>query len=92
MDKRSIFKSGKSAWIVVGVYILALYSTLNVAFDAYVSLYARIGRESMSHWINLSFTALGLTVLLWILICIRPRLSGYLGTSITVVKGPRLGW
>lgn len=85
MDKRSIFKSRKSAWIVVGFYILALYSTLNVAFDAYVSLYDRIGRESMSHWINLSFAALGLTVLLWILICIRPRLSGYLALAMILL-------
>ena len=66
------------AWTLVGLYVVLLYSTLTIAFDVYVSLYDDIGKASMSSWINLSFTAVGLVLLAWIMLCIRPGPTGYL--------------
>ena len=85
MDKETIFKSERRAWIAVGLYTVLLYSTLTVAFDAYVSVYHQIGRASMSNWINFGFAMVGLILLLWILLCIRPRMSGHIALLLIIL-------
>jgi VanZ family protein len=78
MHRETIFKSEKYAWMAVGLYTIVLYSTLTVAFDAYVSVYDQIGRASMSRWINSGFAVVGIILLGWILLRIRPQISGYM--------------
>jgi hypothetical protein len=78
MDRRTIFKSERNAWLAVCLYTIVLYSTLTLAFDLYVSIYGSIGKSSMSSAINLAFAAIGALLIIWTLMCVRPRLSGYL--------------
>lgn len=83
--QKTIFRSEKTAWLAAGIYTIILYSTLTVAFDAYVSVYDQIGRASMSRWINLAFAAAGVILLLWILLSIRPRLSGCIALLLIIL-------
>jgi hypothetical protein len=85
MQSKAIFQSEKTAWLAAGIYTIILYSTLTVAFDVYVSVYDQIGRASMSRWINLGFAAAGVMLLLWILLSIRPRLSGYIALLLIIL-------
>jgi VanZ family protein len=85
MERQTIFKTETRAWTAVVVYTVVLYSTLTIAFDVYVSVYDQIGRASMSGWINGAFALAGLVLLGWILLCIRPRLSGYAAMLLIVL-------
>ncbi len=62
-----LLSTEKRAWTAVALYTVFLYSTMTVAFDLYVSIYDRIGKQTMSTAINLVFAAAGvaLLALLW---------------------------
>ncbi len=53
----------KRAWAAVVLYTVFLYGTMTLVFDLYVSLYDRIGRETMSTAINLTFLVVGMLLL-----------------------------
>lgn len=72
------FSDEKTAWILTGVYLIFLYSTLTIAFDLYVSVFDRIGRESMSWWMNMAITAAGSLILIFALTRLRPPVAGYI--------------
>jgi len=72
-----LLNSEKKAWLATAIYLAFLYSTLTVAFDLYVSIFDRIGRESMSWWMNTAIAAAGLAVIAATIIRIRPSASGY---------------
>lgn len=75
---RTLFRREQHAWIAVAVYAVILYSTLTIAFDLYVSVFDRVGKATVSWWMNVSLGAAGLAVALLVIRLYRPRLSGYL--------------
>ena len=77
MWQQGIFRRERSAWIVFALYTIFLYSTLSLAFDLYVSVYQKLGREVVSTWMNVSFVLVGLVLLLWVLPAYRPSKWGY---------------
>ncbi len=60
------FSPERRAWIAVILYTLFLYSTLSLAFDLYMSIYRRIGRDSMSLSINSLFLIAGVLLMGWV--------------------------
>ncbi len=79
MKARSgIFATERQAWIAVALYTIVLYSTLTVAFDLYVSVFDRVGKATVSQWMNLSLAGTGALLVLLTVVWIRPRASGYL--------------
>jgi len=61
------FSSEWKAWTAVAVYTGLLYSTLTLAFDAYVFVYDRVGRETVSFWMNFAVGATGVLVVAYCL-------------------------
>jgi hypothetical protein len=76
--RKGIFKTERQAWVAVALYTVLLYSTLTVAFDLYVSVYDRVGKATVSQWMNLSLAGTGGLLTLIAVIWIRPKASGYL--------------
>ncbi len=72
-----VFSSEWKAWTAVAVCVALLYSTLTVAFDVYVYVYDRVGRETVSFWMNFAVGTTGVAVVVWLLLRYRPPLSGY---------------
>lgn len=79
---RYIFASERNTWLATFFYVLLLYGTLTLAFDWYVWAYARLGRESVSWWINSGFAILGLGVLGWVGLRVPHRWSNYVALGL----------
>jgi hypothetical protein len=78
----SLFSSEWKAWTAVAVYAGLLYGTLTVAFDLYVFVYDRVGRETVSFWMNFAVGTTGVLVVGWLLFHYRPPLSGYVALGL----------
>lgn len=72
-----MFRSERLAWAVVAVYTAILYSTLTLAFDLYVSVYDRVGKATVSWWMNAAFVVAGVLLLAWVLRQFRPDAPGW---------------
>ena len=77
MWSRGIFRRERTAWAALGLYVVCLYSTLSLAFDLYVALYAKLGRSTVSTSMNLAFALVGLALLLWAIRRYRPSATGF---------------
>jgi hypothetical protein len=75
---RSFFSNEKTSWFLVGIYLVFLYSTLTIAFDLYVSVFDRIGRQSMSWWMNAAIITTSILILAIVLTRIRPTITGWM--------------
>lgn len=87
MWQQGIFSRERTAWIVLGLYTLFLYSTLSLAFDLYVSIYQKLGRATVSTWMNLAFLVAGMAIVVWVRVAYRPSKFGYavlLATAVVV--------
>lgn len=62
-----IFGTPVRAWLAVGIYTIALYSTLTLAYDLYIRVFDQIGRDWMSWLLNLTYVLIGLVILLLLL-------------------------
>jgi hypothetical protein len=75
---RTYFKRESRAWLAVALYTLLLYSTLTIAFDLYVYVFDRVGRSTVSWWMNAALSGAAIVTGLFLIRLYRPRLSGYL--------------
>lgn len=75
---KSFLSSEKKSWFLAGIYLIFLYSTLTIAFDLYVSVFDRIGRESMSWWMNTAIITTSILIVGIVLIRVRPTITGWM--------------
>ncbi len=72
-----IFSSPRKAWIAVVLYTVFLYSTLTLAFDLYMSLFDRMGREFMDSLMSWMYLPLGLILVALILLFFPRRIGAH---------------
>lgn len=72
-----IFSSPRKAWIAVVLYTVFLYSTLTIAFDLYVSLFDRMGREFMDSLMSWMYLPLGVILVVLVFLFIPRRIGVY---------------
>ena len=75
--RAGIFSSPRKAWIAVVLYTVFLYSTLTLAFDLYVSLFDRMGREFMDSLMSWMYLPLGLILIALIFLFFPRRIGAY---------------
>ncbi|GAB4233757.1 MAG: hypothetical protein Kow00109_06580 [Acidobacteriota bacterium] len=80
--RRTWFSSEARAWLAVGIYTTCLYSTLTVAFRLYVTVYDRVGRSTVSRWMNGALLLAAALCAIWLIRVYRPRPVGYLALVI----------
>ncbi len=73
--KLALFVSRKRAWLALLLYTAGLYSSLNLTYNLYVSVFDRIGRHRMSLLVN-SFYAVVAVALALVLARRLPRSIG----------------
>ena len=66
-ETRGYRLSGRAALLALVGYILLLYLSPDLAYDRYMFVYRRIGRDAASVWMNGAFAAAGLAVFLFLL-------------------------
>lgn len=75
--RAGIFSSPRKAWTAVFLYTVFLYSTLVLAFDLYVSLFDRMGREFMDNLMSWMYLPLGLILIALIFVFFPRRIGAY---------------
>lgn len=78
-----LFSTPRRAWIAVGVYTILLYSTLNLALQAYLWVFERLGEAHVAWLLNGIYALSGLAILL----LLRPRRWGAYATLFLIAAG-----
>ena len=76
--QRGLFSSLKKAWLGVIAYTLVLYGTPSVAYEVFILLSNRVGRDAVSGRMNLLFLLTGVVLLLFVIFRLPRTWSGYL--------------
>jgi hypothetical protein len=75
--QRGLFSSARTAWLVVSVYTIFLYSTLTLAFRLYVWMFARFGKPFMSSLMIWIYVPIGLALLAFLFFRLPRQLGRY---------------
>ena len=75
--RSTLFRRERMAWTVFVAYVLVLWATLVPSFNLYVAIYDRVGRETVSFWMNAGVATVAGIVGLAAAWVYRPRPSGY---------------
>jgi len=82
---RGIFSTPGRAWAAAAVYTVILYSTLTLAYDCYIWVFDRIGRDQMSRLLNLTYLLIAFLILMLLLAGRRSSPGAYLALALIVL-------